>query len=298
MTPGIPLRPSGAAGPAVPRSEPARDGATPGQESAAEGAAARPDFAAVPAVDLKGGRCVQLVGGRPEEERVSLPDPVAVAKEWRAGGFRVLHVVDLDAALGSGSNLEFVRAIARDAPGELQVGGGVRDEARAAELLEAGADRVVVGTRAVDDPAWLAALADSHPGRIVVAADIRDGQVLRRGWTEGSGLEVLDFLGSLAELSLAGVLCTDVGREGRVEGIDREGVVRVLEGSAHPVWISGGVTTMDELRFLRVKGAAGAVLGMALYTGALDAAEVARAFGGMDAGAADGSNQTTDPERT
>ncbi len=270
-------------------------------------------FAAVPAVDLKGGRCVQLVGGRPDDERVSLPDPVAVARGWRERGFGVLHVVDLDAALGSGSNLDLVRAIAREAPGELQVGGGVRDEALAAELLDAGVDRVVVGTRAIDDPDWLAALAGRHPGRIVVAADIRDGEVLRRGWTEGSGLRILEVLDALAELPLAGILCTDVGREGRVEGIDRSGVLEVLRGTAHPVWISGGVTTMDELRFLRSEGAAGAVLGMALYTGSLDAEAVAHAFGGAgaeggartDAGQhldegqdTDGTNQTTDPART
>jgi len=244
-------------------------------------------FTAIPAVDLKGGRCVQLVGGRPEDERISLPDPVAVARGWREQGFRVLHVVDLDAALGtkagtkgeSGDNLDLVARIAREVPGELQVGGGVRDEARAEALIDVGVDRVIVGTRAVDDPEWLAALAERHPGRIAVAADIRDGVVLRRGWTEASQLRIQDFLHTLASLPLAGVLCTDVGREGRLEGIDREGVSEVLAESAHPVWISGGVTTVAELAFLAEQGAAGAVLGMALYTGALDAAEVARGYG-------------------
>jgi phosphoribosylformimino-5-aminoimidazole carboxamide ribotide isomerase len=236
-------------------------------------------FTAIPAVDLKGGRCVQLVGGRPEDERVSLPDPVAVARGWREQGFRVLHVVDLDAALGSGDNLDLVGRIAREVPGELQVGGGVRDEARAEALIDVGVDRVIVGTRAVDDLDWLAALAERHPARIAVAADIRDGVVLRRGWTEASQLRIQDFLQTLASLPLAGVLCTDVGREGRLEGIDREGVSEVLAASAHPVWISGGVTTVAELAFLAEQGAAGAVLGMALYTGAMDAAEVARAYG-------------------
>lgn len=236
-------------------------------------------FTAIPAVDLKGGRCVQLVGGRPDDERVSLPDPVAVAGRWRTAGFRVLHVVDLDAALGLGDNLDIVTRIAREVPGELQVGGGVRDEDRVKALLDAGVDRVIVGTRAVDDPTWVKELADRHPGRIAVAADIRDGMVLRRGWTEASPLHVQAFLETLAPLPLAGVLCTDVGREGRLEGIDREEVTRVIEGSHHPVWISGGVTTEAELRFLAEKGAAGAVLGMALYTGAMDPERVAAAFG-------------------
>ena len=236
-------------------------------------------FTAIPAVDLRGGRCVQLVGGRPDDERVSLPDPVAVAGRWRSAGFRVLHVVDLDAALGLGDNLDIVTRIAREVPGELQVGGGVRDEDRVQALLDAGVDRVIVGTRAVDDPTWVKELADRHPGKIAVAADIRDGMVLRRGWTEASPLHVQAFLETLAPLPLAGVLCTDVGREGRLEGIDREEVTRVIEGSQHPVWISGGVTTEAELRFLAEKGAAGAVLGMALYTGALDPDRVSAAFG-------------------
>lgn len=236
-------------------------------------------FAAIPAVDLRGGRCVQLVGGRPDEERVSLPDPVAVAEDWRSRGFGILHVVDLDAALGDGDNLAVVQEIARAVPGELQVGGGIRDEARAARVLEAGADRIIVGTRAVDDPEWLAELARAHPGRVAVAADMKDGQVLRKGWTESAGLEVDTFLRTLAPLPLAGVLCTDVGREGRVQGIDRDQVARVLDASPHPVWISGGVTTMEELRWLAEQGAAGAVLGMALYQGALDANQVAKEFG-------------------
>lgn len=235
---------------------------------------------AVPAVDLKEGRCVQLVGGVWEEERVSLPDPVAVAQRWRARGFRTLHLVDLDAALEKGDNLGTLTRIAAEAPGEVQVGGGVRTGDRAEALFQAGANRVIVGTRAVDDPSWLAELAERHHSKVMVAADIRDGLVLRRGWTEASQLRVEDFLAALAELPLAGILCTDVGREGQVKGIDRDGVAAVLAAARHPLWVSGGVTTMDELRFLREGGAAGAVLGMALYTGVLDADQVAEEFGG------------------
>jgi phosphoribosylformimino-5-aminoimidazole carboxamide ribotide isomerase len=269
---------AGSQGDALPGSAPA-DRSAPVEPSPG-----RTSFRAIPAVDLKGGRCVQLVGGRPEDERISLPDPVAVARGWRARGFGTLHVVDLDAALGTdggtADNLELVARIAREAPGDLQVGGGVRDEARARALLDAGAARVIVGTRAVEDPAWLAHLAGRWPRRIAVAADIRDGVVLRRGWTEASELRIHDFLTTLAPLPLAGILCTDVGREGRLEGIDREEVAAVLQGSPHPVWISGGVTTPEELDFLAARGAAGAVLGMALYTGALDPDRVAAAWGG------------------
>ncbi len=234
---------------------------------------------AAPAVDLRGGRCVQLVGGRPEDERISLPDPLAVARDWWEKGFQTLHVVDLDAALGHGDNLALVEALCTATPATVQVGGGVRDDAAAERVLSAGADRVVVGTRAVDDPAWLEALALRHPGRIMVAADIRDGLVLRKGWTEASGLGILDFVAGLASLPLAGILCTDVAREGKVQGIDLEGAVAVIRGSAHPLWISGGVSTMKDLTNLNEAGAAGVVLGMALYTGALDAAAVALEYG-------------------
>jgi len=239
---------------------------------------------AIPAVDLREGRCVQLVGGRPEEERVSLPDPLEVALRWARLGFRGLHVVDLDAALGRGENRSLVARIAEATGAEVQVGGGIREGGTAARLLEIGAERVIVGTRAVTDPDWLEALARDHPGRVVVAADVRGGEgpmreVVIRGWTEGSGVPVEEFLERLDPLPLAGVLCTDVGREGRMEGIDREGMAEIVAASAHPIWVSGGVTTLDELAFLDEAGAAGAVLGMALYSGALDAESVAREYG-------------------
>lgn len=234
---------------------------------------------AAAAVDVRGGRCVQLVGGRPEEERVSLPDPVEVAERWWATGFRTLHVVDLDAALGTGDNRAAVRALCRATEATVQVGGGLRDEDAVADVLDAGADRAVVGTRAVDDRAWLEAVAARHPGRVMVAADIREGRVLRRGWTDASLLLAADFVAGLEGLPLAGVLCTDVGREGRMEGIDLEAAGAVIRASPHPVWASGGITTLDDLRALERAGARGAVLGMALYTETLDAGAVARLFG-------------------
>lgn len=232
-----------------------------------------------PAVDLKGGRCVQLVGGRPEEERISLPDPVAVARGWRDQGFPTLHVVDLDAALGSGDNADVIRAIVEESGAEVQVGGGIRSRERVEALLDAGAARLVIGTRALDQPDWLAELAAAHPDAVVVALDTREGIILRKGWTEATGLHVEEYLPGLATLPLAGVLSTDVGREGRLEGIDREGCRRVIEASPHPVWISGGITTMDELDFLEASGAAGVVLGMAVYTGALDVQALAQRWG-------------------
>ncbi|MDH3207021.1 MAG: 1-(5-phosphoribosyl)-5-[(5-phosphoribosylamino)methylideneamino] imidazole-4-carboxamide isomerase [Gemmatimonadota bacterium] len=234
---------------------------------------------AAPAVDLQGGRCVQLVGGRPDDVRVSLPDPVAQAEQWYERGFGTLHVVDLDAALGTGDNLDLIIRIVTTTPAETQVGGGIRDVARARELLGAGVDRIVVGTRALDDPDWLAGLAGEWPGRVMVALDTRHGRILRKGWTEETGLDLASYLPGLSALSLAGILATDVGREGRLEGIDREAVGETISLSPHPLWASGGVTTVEELEYLDEAGAAGVVLGMALYTETLDPSDVATRWG-------------------
>jgi len=235
---------------------------------------------ALPAVDLRGGRCVQLVGGRPDVERVSLPDPVSVAEGWQAAGFESLHVVDLDAALGSGTNAALVTEIASVVSASVQVGGGIRSDEAADRLLAGGVDRIVVGTRALDDPVWLTQLAGRHPGRVILALDTRDGMILRKGWTEATSLKIEEHLPTLADLDLAGVLSTDVGREGRLEGIDRGGCTATIEPSPHPIWISGGVTTLEELEFLEGAGAAGVVLGMALYSGGLNKDHVAARWGG------------------
>ncbi len=237
---------------------------------------------AAPAVDLKGGRCVQLVGGQPDEVAVSLPDPVLQAEQWLQHGFGTLHVVDLDAALGTGDNFDAIRQIVKTTEAETQVGGGIRDDARTSALLEAGADRIVVGTRALDDPDWLASLAQAHAERVMVAVDTKDGRILRKGWTEATTLEVASYLPSLESLPLAGILSTNVGKEGRLGGIDRTECHQIIALSPHPVWISGGITTTDELAYLEDIGAAGVVLGMALYTETLNAHDVATRWGGAN----------------
>ncbi len=231
-----------------------------------------------PAVDLQAGRVVQLVGGRPGSERVSLPDPVAVARSWVERGFRALHVVDLDAALGTASNRGAIEAILDAVDVPVQVGGGIRDDALADAFLAAGAARVIAGTRAVRDRRWLESLAARYPERIVVAADTRAGEVLVRGWTEDAGLALLDFVRSLAPLPLAAILVTDVGREGRLAGADAALFGDVVAAAAQPVLAAGGIATAEDLRRLAAAGVAGAVLGMSIYAGEIDADAVAREF--------------------
>jgi phosphoribosylformimino-5-aminoimidazole carboxamide ribotide isomerase len=233
---------------------------------------------ALPAIDLREGACVQLVGGRYDDERVRIPDPLAVSAQWAAAGLTSQHVVDLDAALGRGSNAGVIAALARQPGLELQVGGGVRDERAIEGLLAVGVRRVVVGTRAVEDAAWLETVASRFPNRLVVAADVRGTQVVTRGWTQASPLTIHALLERLAPLPLGGVLVTAVHVEGQLAGIDSALMKAVCAMTKLPVIASGGITTMDDLRTLHGLGAAAAVIGMALYTGRLDVRAVAKEF--------------------
>jgi len=231
------------------------------------------------AIDLRGGRVVQLVGGKPEKERIALPDPLAVARRWIDAGFAALHVVDLDAALESGNNREAIAEILQAVSVPVQVGGGVRDDAAAKWLISAGAARIVVGTRAIEDPAWLDALTHRYPERVVVAVDMDQEQVLVRGWTFGIGLNPARLFQRLDRMALAALLVTDVSREGKAEGVNVDWFRSLTRVTRHPLIAAGGIASMDDLRALADAGVAGAVLGMALYTGRLDPAAVAREFG-------------------
>lgn len=232
----------------------------------------------LPAIDLRDGACVQLVGGRYEDERVRLADPVAVAERWAAAGFGALHVVDLDAATGHGDNTALVARIIAAARVPVQAGGGVRDDAAVERLLALGAARVVVGTRAVADPAWLARIASTHPGRIVVALDTRDGHVVTHGWTQAAPLAPAEAVTRLGGLPLAAVLVTAVHREGRMEGPDLALIEALRPRTDLPLIASGGIATRGDLDALAARGVDAAVLGMALYTGALDPAALIEAF--------------------
>jgi phosphoribosylformimino-5-aminoimidazole carboxamide ribotide isomerase len=234
---------------------------------------------AIPAVDLRDGACVQLVGGSYAEERVRLTNPMDVVRSWVHYGFHRLHLVDLDAATGRGSNLSLIRDILSDASVPVQVGGGVRSEDRVEELLAAGAASVIVGTRAIEERDWLAELAQRYPGQIVVACDVRERRVTTRGWAHTLPVDILDVVEEINGLPLAGLLVTAVHKEGQLKGTDLPLMEDVAESSNFPVFASGGVTSIEDLRALEHRGIAGAVIGMALYTGAMDPVVVAGEFG-------------------
>ena len=232
----------------------------------------------VPAVDLRGGACVQLVGGEYDAERVRLNDPVAVAREWAGIGFQQLHVVDLDAATGRGSNAAIVRAMLADIDVDVQVGGGVRDLDTIERLLGDGARRIVVGTKAFEEPDWLEEIAERFPHEVMVAADVLDRRITIRGWTHTMPTDVLDAIEELNALPLAGVLVTAVHREGLMQGTDLPLMEDVVELSRAPVYASGGIGSINDLRALADRGVAACVVGMALYTGALDPRQLVDEF--------------------
>lgn len=233
---------------------------------------------AIPALDIRDGACVQLVGGSYDAERIRIPDPGGVARTWTDAGFTRLHVVDLDAATGRGSNDRIVRDLIGLSDILVQVGGGVRSEDTIARLLEDGAEYVVVGTRAIEEPEWLHGIANQFPGEIIVAADVRERRVVTHGWEKLQRRDVLDVIEDLNDSPLAAVLVTAVHMEGQMRGTDLFLMEDVAEQSDWPVIASGGITTMNDLRALSDRGIAGAVIGMALYTGALDPRAVAGEF--------------------
>lgn len=233
---------------------------------------------AIPAVDLRDGACVQLVGGEYAAERIRLPDPIAVALDWESKGFQALHIVDLDAATGRGNNRRAIERLLDRTDLTVQVGGGVRDRDAITSLIDAGATYVVIGTRALEDEDWLREMAGDFPEQLIVAADVRDRMIVTRGWTRTIHLDIDDAMERLSQLPLAGVLVTAVHREGLMQGADLALMEDVAESTSLPVIASGGITTDADLRLLADRGVAAAVLGMALYTGALDARATAEEF--------------------
>jgi phosphoribosylformimino-5-aminoimidazole carboxamide ribotide isomerase len=231
----------------------------------------------IPAIDLRDGACVQLVGGSYAEERVRIQNPQAVFENWVRLGFSRVHLVDLDAATGRGSNRAIVDAILRTEGVEVQCGGGIRDLDTIGELFDAGASEVVLGTRAVEDMAWLEDAIARYPSRIIVAADTKGRRLVTRGWSTDAG-NVIDFVDYLSTLPLAAILVTAVDKEGRMEGPDLSLMQEILVRSDLPLQASGGIRDIDDIRALAGLGVSAAIVGMALYTGALNPQTVIEEF--------------------
>ena len=227
----------------------------------------------VPAIDIRGGRAVRLTEGNFESETVYGDDPLAIAHRHRQAGARRVHVVDLDAALGRAvNNREIVTRIVAEAGVEVQVAGGVRDEAAAAEWLGAGAAAIVMGTAAIRDPDLFAGAATAHPGRVMGALDLRGGTPQVSGWTAGESVELIELLTSWESLPLAGIILTVVERDGTFAGPDLESLRQTIAATGHKVIYAGGIANLDDVRAVARAGASGVIIGKAIYEGRVDLA--------------------------
>ncbi|MCZ7525714.1 MAG: 1-(5-phosphoribosyl)-5-[(5-phosphoribosylamino)methylideneamino]imidazole-4-carboxamide isomerase [Acidimicrobiia bacterium] len=239
----------------------------------------------LPAIDLRGGRCVRLLRGEFDAETVYGDDPVAVAEGFEAAGARWIHVVDLDAArTGEAANLGAVAAICRAVSCRVEAGGGVRSVEAADALLDAGVERVVVGTAAVERPALVEELCRRHPGKVAVGLDARGREVAVRGWTRGGGADLVSLARSFDSSGVAALVVTEIGRDGTMDGPDLEQLGAVLGATSLAVVASGGVGRLDDLRALaalRVAGRslAGAIVGRAVYEGRFTVAEALEVVG-------------------
>lgn len=238
----------------------------------------------IPAVDIRGGMCVRLDQGDYARETVFDADPVAVARRWQEAGASRLHVVDLDGAReGVPRNDGVIRRLLRSVSARVQVGGGVRDSATVQAYIEAGADRVTLGTAAVRDQTTLVNAVSLFRERILVGVDARDGIVATGGWLEMSGVLALTLIQQLSELGVRRIFYTDISRDGMQSGPNFSASQEVVEhasGLPSPMVViaSGGVSTIDHLRRLDAIGVEGAIIGKALYTGALDLRAVLAEF--------------------
>ncbi len=235
-----------------------------------------------PAIDIRGGKAVRLLQGDYARETTYDADPVDAAKRWADEGAEFLHVVDLDGAkAGEPRNLESVRRIAAAVECPIQVGGGLRDEASVAALLDAGAERVVIGTAALRDPEFLAAAIEAHGERVVVSVDARDGKVALAGWIEVSDLDVATAVAELGERGVSRFLCTAIEVDGTMEGPAVNELGRIAAATEAQVIASGGVGDLADLEALANMNAPnieGAIVGRALYERRFSVAEATRAL--------------------
>jgi phosphoribosylformimino-5-aminoimidazole carboxamide ribotide isomerase len=222
----------------------------------------------IPAIDLRGGCCVRLRQGDYGQETIFGDDPAAMAARWEADGASRIHLVDLDGAkAGRPVNVEAVRAILGRVDVPCQLGGGVRDESTIAAWLDAGLDRVIVGTQALKDPAWFRAMIAKYPGRLVLGLDARDGRVATEGWLDVSSVEAVALAEQFQDLALAAVIYTDIARDGMLEGPNLASTEALALRIKTPVIASGGVGSLEDLERLAKLPVAGCVVGRALYDG-------------------------------
>ncbi|RME72322.1 MAG: 1-(5-phosphoribosyl)-5-[(5-phosphoribosylamino)methylideneamino]imidazole-4-carboxamide isomerase [Verrucomicrobia bacterium] len=234
-----------------------------------------------PAIDLRGGRCVRLLQGRADAETVYSDDPAAMARKFREAGAEWVHVVDLDGAFsGSPENARAVAAIAATGV-KVQLGGGLRDEATVERVLDGGVSRVVIGTRAAEDPDFVRRLVDRHGDQVAVGIDARDGRVAVRGWVEVTETSALDLARKMTDIGVATLIYTDIATDGMLTGPNFPALRELLAAVPCRVIASGGVATMGHVETLAAMATEfpnllGVITGKAVYEGRIDVAEAIR----------------------
>lgn len=224
-----------------------------------------------PAIDLRGGQCVRLRQGDYARETVFDADPVATARRWVDAGARWLHLVDLDGAkAGKPVNISTIQAIVRAAGVPCQLGGGLRSEADVAEALSWGLARVILGTKALQDPEWFGGLCQHWPEKVVLGIDARDGRVATEGWLQVSSMGAVELAQKCAAWPVAAIIYTDISRDGMLQGPNVEAMRTMAAAVSVPVIASGGATTLEDLRVLAAAGLRGCIIGRALYEGRID----------------------------
>ena len=236
----------------------------------------------IPAVDIKGGKCVRLRQGAMDQETIYAQDPVSAALRWIEEGASRLHLVDLDGAVsGVPTNLAPVKAILSRAKVAVQVGGGVRNMETLKAYMDAGATAVVLGTSVLLDRSFVEEACGAYPGRIIAGIDVRGGKVAIRGWTALVEEPLFGLLEKMGELGFSAVVLTDIGRDGMLQGPNLELLRDILPKSPVPLIASGGVSSLEDVRRLsQIRGLFGAIVGKALYAGTLSLREAIDLLGG------------------
>lgn len=235
----------------------------------------------IPAIDLKDGKCVRLRQGRMEDDTVFSDDPVAVARRWVDAGAKRLHLVDLNGAFaGRPVNEDVIKSIVQEFPDvPVQVGGGIRDDETIDRYLAMGARWVIIGTRAVNTPHFVADVCAEFPGHIIVGLDAKNGKVAIDGWSKLSHHDVADLAKHFENDGVEAIIFTDISRDGMMGGVNVDSTVALARTLSIPVIASGGITTLDDIRNLVAvegEGIGGAIIGRALYEGTLDLAAAQR----------------------
>ena len=231
----------------------------------------------IPAIDIKGGRCVRLYQGRMDKETVYSEDPVEVAGRWEDMGAEMLHVVDLDGAVsGRPVNLDVIKDIISSVKLNVQIGGGIRDLEIAKHYLSIGAYRVVLGTAVVNNLEFVNNMCTACPDQIVVSLDAKDGMIAVKGWTEVTGTDAIEMAKTFEGIGISAIVFTDIKRDGTLTGPNIESIKKLVSNVNIPVIASGGISGINDIRaLLNIKnpGIAGVIVGKALYSGAIDLGE-------------------------